>query len=404
MKKFLLFFTFLFAFNIFFSFHISLSEEERYEALNYENVKAIWISQFDMEEIYMENGKQRKEKEFRKYVERILDEVKEIGINTIFYQVRPYSDSMYPSKYFPPCSMVTGSYSKNHSYDVLEIIIEEAHEKELSVHAWINPMRGMKEEEIGNVSDKYLIKQWYNDEDKKGKYIVLVSGRWYLNVAYEEVRELIVKGVTEILEKYDADGLHMDDYFYPTTSVFFDFTAYSESGKFYSLSDFRKHNLSLLIKEIYKTTRTVGKGQIFGISPTGEYKTATEDHYADVDLWCTADGYIDYICPQIYFGFEHPEYNFASTAYKWNSYIKNENVKLIIGLTLEKAKEGMDRYAETGVYEWSQHKDILFRSIQHSSSLPSYSGFSLFSLQFLFDPLNGEEVKETKEEVKNLFS
>lgn len=389
--------------SIFIKFSIPLSEERRYNAKNYENMKAVWISQFDMEEVYMENGEQRWSVEFRKYVKTILDNITSMGFDTIIYQVRPYADSMYPSEYFPPCSMVTGNYNKNHSYDVLEIIVEEAHKRGLSVQAWINPMRAMTEAKMEEIPDKYLIKQWYNDENKKGKYIIPISGRWYLNIAYEEVRELILNGVREVLENYNVDGIHMDDYFYPTTDISFDFDAYNSTDKTFSLSDFRKNNLSILVKEIYKITREIGKGQIFGISPSGDYRRVVDRHYADVELWCRSDAYIDYICPQIYFGFEHPELDFISVCQEWNSYIKNENVKLIIGMTLEKAKEGVDRYAGVGAYEWSNHKDILSRSLQYSSSLPSYSGFSLFSLQFLFNPLTGEEVEGTKEEIENLF-
>ena len=134
--------------------------------LNYSNVKAMWLSQFDLAQVYRD-GAQRDRTEFTELIESILDNCKTLGVNTIIVQVRPNADSLYPSKYYPPSVYAVGAYGNTFSYDPFEIIVEEAHERELSVHAWINPMRGMKEDEIKVIDNSYLIKKWWNDEKSR---------------------------------------------------------------------------------------------------------------------------------------------------------------------------------------------------------------------------------------------
>ncbi|MBR5881835.1 MAG: family 10 glycosylhydrolase, partial [Clostridia bacterium] len=231
--------------------------------------KAIWLSQFDMEPIYTDGGKQRAEADFRNRMKKVLDNVVKDGFNTVVLQLRPNADSIYPSDVYPPSKYAAGSYAGDFTYDPVAIIMELCKERNLSVHGWINPMRGMTEDEIKQVDDKYLIKQWYNDASKKGDYIVFVNKNWYLNIAHPEVRALICDGAAEILEKYDMDGVHMDDYFYPTTDPSFDqkaYNAYKNDGGKLSLADWRKDCLSTLVAELYATVKTHDLRALFGIS------------------------------------------------------------------------------------------------------------------------------------------
>ncbi|MBO7275320.1 MAG: family 10 glycosylhydrolase, partial [Clostridia bacterium] len=245
---------------------------EKYQVLNYGDFKALWLSQYDLANVYCTGSSQRSKQSFTTYIKKILSNTKELGINTVIVQVRPFADSMYPSEYYPMSSMVVGSYGKDATYDAFEIIIEEAHALELSVQAWINPMRAMLDTEIVKVNDKYLIKQWYNDSTTRGKYVVKVSNRWYLNVAYEPVRQLIIDGAREIVEKYDVDGLHMDDYFYPTTESSFDSAAYSayvRDGGRKALADWRREQLNELVSGLWSMVKQHDSEILFGISPAG---------------------------------------------------------------------------------------------------------------------------------------
>lgn len=190
------------------------------------DVKAMWLSQFDLTSVYKNGSTQRAEDDFRARIHTILQNVVNNGFNTVFLQVRPNADSFYPSAYYPPSKYVVGSYGNDFSYDPVAIVIAEAHELGLSIHAWINPLRGMSDAEIQQIASDYAIRQWYDDKSLRGKYLVKSGSLWYLNPAYAEVRDLIVHGAREILQRYDVDGLHMDDYFYPTQDASFDATAY----------------------------------------------------------------------------------------------------------------------------------------------------------------------------------
>lgn len=377
-------------------------QEDKY--VNYPDMKALWISQFDMASVYASGARQRDKEEFTKLLQRILDNAASNHYNTIIYQVRPYADSMYPSDVCPPCSMVTGTYANEHEYDPFEILVSEAHERGFSVQAWINPMRAMLVKEIRYVSDKYRIRQWYNDTQLRARYLPVVSDRVYLNIGEPAVRELIVDGAKELLSRYDVDGLHMDDYFYPTTDPSFDRVSYGEytkNGGKGDIARYRKTVLSELVHSLYEAVKESGEGRIFGISPAGNMQTVINSHYADVRTWCSDDGYIDYICPQVYFGFEHATVPFDKTCEKWQSIIKNDNVDLIIGMSLGKAKSGVDNYAGSGKNEWSEHKDILQRCLQFTETLPKCKGVAYFCYQYFYDPVSGAEERSTKRERDN---
>ena len=188
------------------------------------------------------------------------------GFNTVFVQVRPFGDSFYPSEFYPPSSIVVGEYGEVFLYDPFEILVEAAHTAGLSVHAWINPLRLMTTEEIELISRDFAVRCWYDDANKRGKYLVLQGdGRWYLNPGYSEVCDLIVSGAREVVERYDVDGLHIDDYFYPTTAESYDrecFAEYSDSGGTLTLADFRRGAVSALVKELYDAASAEVKANI----------------------------------------------------------------------------------------------------------------------------------------------
>ena len=297
-----------------------------------------------------------------------------------------------------------GSYGKNFSYDAVAIAVELAHERGLSIHAWINPLRAMTDSQITSVQQDYAIRQWYDDSALIGKYVVKVGENWYLNPAYSEVRELILDGAREVMQKYDFDGLHMDDYFYPTTDESFDGMAYRqylrEGGKL-SLADFRRDALNKLVGGMYEVVKSIDSEALYGISPAGNYNTVYNSHYADVLTWCAEEGYIDYICPQVYFGLEHSSFDFVSTAEKWQSYIKTDAVKLIIGMSLGKAQSGVDNYAGDGKNEWSEHKDVLKRCLEYTKELDECIGVAYFCYQYFYDPITADPNAKTQTERDN---
>ncbi len=360
--------------------------------------KGIWLSQYDLTSIYTENGVQRDESDFVSRVAEVLDNIKNQGFNTVVLQLRPNADSMYPSDYYPMSRYVVGEYGLDAAYDPVAHIVELAKNRGLSIHAWINPMRAMTTENLEKVGDVYPIRQWYNDTDKNGTYIVQSGAYWYLNPAYEEVRQLIIDGAVELLNRYDFDGLHMDDYFYPTTDSAFDAAAYSELGGTLSLDEFRRDNLNKLVASLHFVTKSGGAGKVFGISPAGNIGTVYERQYADVYTWCSEAGYIDYICPQVYFGLEHQNFDFVSVCNTWQGIIQTDAVDLLIGMSFEKALSQVDAYAGTGKNEWKEHTDILKRCLKYTNQLEKCRGVCVFSYQHFYDPVTGEPVEGTAAE------
>ncbi|MCI7758927.1 MAG: family 10 glycosylhydrolase, partial [[Eubacterium] saphenum] len=259
-----------------------------YRALNYSEVKGMWISYIDLAGIMSGS-----EGDFRSGISYIYDNCKSLGINTVYVHVRSHGDAYYSSDFFPRTKYLGGTY------DPLNVMIEEAHARGLSFQAWINPLRGCAVSDIERESG-YPMYSWAGGETR----LVQVGSYYYLNPAYSEVIELIADGAREITANYDVDGVHIDDYFYPTTDSYFDSAAFSQSG-LSSLSEFRLANCDKLVSSLYKAVKRGNSSAIFGVSCQGSIYNNYNYMYADVKKWCTESGYIDYIMPQIYYGFKN---------------------------------------------------------------------------------------------------
>lgn len=374
-----------------------------YKPLNHSYVKAVWLSQFDLLPIYRNGDKQRNKENFTELMKTVLDNLKNDGYNTIFVQVRPNADSFYPSEFYPISYYVSGQYGVEDIYDPFEIIVTLAHERNLSVHAWLNPMRAMKTSQISGISDKYYIKKWYKEE--LGRYVIERNGQLYLNPAYESVRNLIANGAAEVCAKYNIDGVHIDDYFYPTTETSFDALSYAEykqNGGTKTLAQYRYENVDKMVSLMYSTIKSVNKELLFGVSPEGNINNTYNNAYTDVYKWCSVDGFVDYICPQIYFGLEHQTHDFKKIFGVWNDIVKNEKIRVFVGMTLEKADKGVDNYAGSGKTEWADNKDVLRRCLEFLQTQPDCTGVSFFSYQFMYDSLTGVPDAETRTERDNL--
>lgn len=361
-----------------------------YKALNYSEVKGVWISYLEFNSLLLGKSKS----EFQSTVRSMLDKVSEKGLNTVYLHVRSHGDAYYNSSLFPWSSYVTGTFGKNPGFDPLSIFIEEAHARNLSIHAWINPMRGYTTAELNKMADTYPAKQWYNDPKKKGTYIVEVSGRWYLNPAYNEVLKLICDGAAEIVSNYNVDGIHIDDYFYPTTDASFDAAAFKASG-YSNVSAFRIANVDKLVKGLYDTVNSASSTALFGVSPTGSISYNLNTQYADVKKWCSQKGYLDYILPQLYYGFKNSTEPFTECLAKWEAMIVPSDIKLIVGLAVYKVGEE-DTWAGAGKNEWKTDTEILKRQYQTAKKTESYGGIALYRYENIFGNL-GDRTKVTNE-------
>lgn len=350
-----------------------------YYTLNFSAQKAVWVSFLEYDRIMSGHT----EEEFTSALGECFDNIAAIGCNTVYFQVRAHGDAYYDSQLYPASSRLAGVIGGDIPYDPLLIAVKAAHDRGLSIHAWVNPMRLMTDSELQSLSNDILLKQWYNDSSKRGRYIVQYDGRWYLNPAYSETTALICNGIREIVTGYDIDGIQIDDYFYPTTDSSFDSDAYKSSGTELSLGDWRRSLITSMVKNIYKTVHSSNPTAVFGISPQGNVENNYSQLYADTESWCKEAGCCDYICPQIYYGFENTALPFEETVAQWQSFTYQSGVCLIIGLAAYKS--GIeDNYAGSGKNEWINNTDVLARQTVCAEKYGA--GYALFRYDSLFEP------------------
>ncbi len=378
---------------------VVVTTDGKYVPLNYDSMKGIWFYQYASSYTVFKqtSSSQRSESTYRTYISQIVNNLVRDGFNTIFVQMRPYGDSFYPSEVYPPSPYAANSsgYNGTFSYDPLEIFIEIAHAKGISVHAWLNPMRLMTTSGIKSVSTDYRLGQWYNDSTKNGDYIVASGGRYYLNPAHPETRQLVVDGVMEICENYDIDGIHFDDYFYisidsESTDLAFDQKAFDKycPGSSQTLSfrkEWRRNNVNKLLKEIYNAIDAYDGRILFGISPAGNIDNNQTGYLcADVKKWCSTPGYIDYIAPQVYWSFDYSrdfaKFNICSD--NWADLCTSSSVRLIIGMAPYRCVDAAYSSTDPG---WYNRKDNMKRMLQYSDSMEKCSGWIMFKYESIYN-------------------
>lgn len=349
-----------------------------------DDMRGVWITYM---ELSMENESDKSEAAFRKKFEKIADDCVSFGFNTLIVQVRPFGDALYPSKLYPASHILTGEQGKSPGYDALKIMCESCRKRGLSLHAWINPYRVTASQTPAKLSAD-------NPYRKNPSIGIKTESGIILNPADETARQLIVDGVREIVSQYPVDGIHFDDYFYPTDIGDADsgsYEAYRQTvpqDAAMDLSDWRRANVNLLVAETYQTVHHYSQTAVFGISPQGNLGNNAQ-LYADVESWCRAKGYLDYICPQLYFSLDNPALRFADALGAWTTLDFAADVKLYVGLAGYKA--GTD--ADSGT--WQAHDDTLSQELIILNSNQNVNGFMLYSYSSLHD-------KAAKDEMQNL--
>lgn len=356
--------------------------------------RAVWFSYLDISGML----KGQTESAFRKNIRGAFRNISDLGCNVAIVQVRPFGDALYESDYFPWSYLCTGTEGKNPGFDPLDVMIDEARELDLEIEAWINPYRiRLSNNRNNDLCSENMASQW---EDEEEDYVIRYEGGIYYNPARPEVRELIVDGVRELAERYDLDGIHFDDYFYPSPDDSFDSTAYKEyknkSGSL-KLGDWRRENVNILIRDVYAAIKAEDPSIRFGISPQGNTSNNYNSQYIDVDKWLSNKGYVDYICPQIYFGFNNASSPFAQTVALWNNKIKVSGISLYVGLSPYKIGKTDTWAGSSGKNEWVTDSSILARQVQSARDNKKYGGFALFRYASLFAPDSSVKSQVEKE-------
>lgn len=344
---------------------------------NYNNkLKGIWISCYEL------SFKNKSKQHFTKRIDKMLLEIKQNGFNTIFVHIRSHSDSFYKSKIFPISAFVANKQGEKIDFDPLEIILYFAKIYSLKVHAWINPFRVLIGNNIKPLSPKNPAYKLIKENDRR---VRKTADGYFYNPSYKWVRNLILSGIEEVLKNYEIEGIHFDDYFYPTTDKNFDFIEYKNSKSSLSLDNWRRENINKLVKSVYKLTHKYGK--IFGISPHCSFYYNYYLQYADIEKWCNQNGFIDYIAPQIYYGFYEKEVTpkkqplaFKKCLDYWNKRVKTKPV--YIGLSLYRCEE-------KGEFK----KDNKIIAKQALLSIKKADGFIVFSYSYM---------NRNKNQIKNL--
>jgi len=366
-----------------------------------EELRGVWYSFFDWETLPKEKT------EFQNQVESIVKNVKKVGLNTIFLHIHSHSDSYYlKSSYFPLSRRAFGDDLTSKGYDPLEVFIEEAHKENIEIHGWLNPYRIGSQQDYDLIPEGNIIADWKKSPEKRN--ILLHKGAYYLNPAKDEVQDLFVNAVKEICLNYDIDGIHLDDYFYPALDdsipeLSFDMEEYNSAESGRTIVQWRRDNVSRLIEKIHQAVGESSPEIPFGISPHGNLDNlaSTRNYFVDIEEWLSCDRYIDYIMPQLYWGFESKKSNgdaapwaFKNNMDRWVSLVKGGPVKLYAGLALYKSMNDFKEGNE--VSEWIRCSDIIARQIVACREEEYCSGFSIFDYRDLLREEAGEEVKNIK--------
>lgn len=374
---------------------------------NTDEYKAFWFSYYDYT-AYRAKYKKRNATTFKKYFTQAVKKGKSLGMNCIIVHVRPFGDAMYKSKYFPWSKCISGKQGKNPGYDPLKIMTQVAHANGMKIEAWINPYRvASGSTNYKKLSTKNPARKWHNKK-KTRRNVLAYKGSLYYNPAKAQVRNLIVNGVKEIVENYDVDGIHMDDYFYPAFSSSnvnsaFDAKEYRAStmakGK-QNIVSFRREQVNMLVKAIHRAVKSIDPSVTFGISPAGNIDNLTSrySYYVDINKWLNSSDYVDYICPQIYWGFKHPYAKFDRVTNRWMNATKSKKVKVYIGIAVYRAGHNIGA-GSAERREWRTDANILKKQVQYARK-KGCDGFAFFDYQDLKSKKSAKAVKQLKKVLK----
>lgn len=353
-------------------------------------MRGVWVSYIELD---MQTETDKSESAFREKFKNIAITSKNAGFNTLIVQVRPFCDALYKSAYFPYSHILSGEQGVSPDYDALKVMCEICSELDLDIHAWVNPYRISTDStpQVLSENNPYVIDNELGEETENGIF---------LNPANKMARNLIINGVTEIVKNYDVDGIQFDDYFYPTQDSDFDDEEYAEyvdtvgAMNCMSVDNWRLANVNTLICDTYRAIHKISNDVDFGISPQGNIDNNAKI-YADVKSWCICKGFVDYICPQLYYSLENPALTFENSLNSWASLDINKNVKLYVGLAGYKANTDSDEGT------WLYSDNVLSKEYKIAMQNEKVSGIMLYSYSTLEDENASAEISNLTNAIKN---
>lgn len=316
----------------------------------------------------------------------LFDEMQRANMNAVFVQVRPCGDAFFPSRWAPWSAYLTGTQGKDPGYDPLEFMIREAHRHNLQLHAWFNPYRASLKDQVDALAPNHPARQHPD-------WVVNYGGKLFYDPGLPAVKEMLVSAIVEVVKKYEIDGVHFDDYFYPYPvpgQEFADAATYKQYGSgFKNVGDWRRDNVNRLVSEISARIRAINPSVQFGISPFGVWRNKTVDPsgsdtssglsnydhlYADTRTWIK-NGWIDYVAPQLYWTI-----GFKPAAYEkllpwWSNEVEGTSVHVYVGQAAYRINAG----ASNG---W-ENPDEMPNQLTMNQSHGAVKGSIFFSLKSL---------------------
>ena len=312
--------------------------------------RAVWVSYLEWAAMDFST-----EDAFRAGVVQLLDNCTGLGLNTVLAQVRPFGDALYRSTLFPWSHLCTGVQGQDPGFDPLDVLLQEAHTRGISVEAWVNPYRLRSSAAMPpNLADGNLA-------NTHPEWVCTVDEGLYLNPAEPAAADYVVQGVAELVQNYAVDGIHFDDYFYPATDESIDAAQFAASGAG-NLAAWRRENVTALVRAVHDTVKAADPTLRFGISPQGNPDNDENQQYSDVTGWLASgggDAVVDYLCPQVYWGQGFALHNgstrfaFENIVPAWLAYPRAADVALYFGLGAYRVGVGDGGSNENSLSGWS---------------------------------------------------
>ena len=312
--------------------------------------RAVWVSYLEFAEMDFSS-----ESAFRADAAALMDNCLSLGLNTVIAQVRPFGDALYRSSLFPWSHLCTGVQGQDPGFDPLDVLLTEAHARGLSLEAWVNPYRLRSSASMPPVlAESSLL-------NAHPEWVCTVNEGAYLNPAIPEAADYVVQGVAELVQNYAVDGIHFDDYFYPTTDPSIDAAQFAASGET-DLTAWRRANVTRLVKAVHDAVKAADPTLRFGVSPQGNPDNDRNEQYTDLSVWLTASGadaVVDYLCPQIYWGYGYTlssgstRFAFENITAEWLALPRAESTALYFGLGAYRVGVGDGGSNENSLSGWS---------------------------------------------------
>ncbi|MFB0834060.1 glycoside hydrolase family 10 protein [Arthrobacter halodurans] len=314
------------------------------------------------------------------------------NLNAVFLQVRPAADRMWSSTLGEPWSRyLTGTQGANPGYDPLAYAVEQAHSRGLALHAWVNPFRVSMDADLTSLVASHPARL-------NPSWSFAYGGRRYYNPGIPAVRAFVRAVVVDLVRRYDVDGVHFDDYFYPYPVAgqalpdAATFAAYG--GGYTSIANWRRNNINVFVRDTYAAIKATRRRAAFGISPFGIWLNSTSSAlgsatsglesysalYADSRKW-VKEGWVDYILPQLYWYQGYPPANYDVLVAWWARQVAGTRVKLYTG-------EAAYRVGDPAQPAW-QDPNELRDHITKGRSVPGVVGQAFYNTTaFRANPLN----------------